>query len=829
MCAKKKEVGIEENAVEKIINRPLAKAVHDYMMPFAEYIILERALPRVEDGLKPVQRRILYAMHELNMKPDGPFKKSARVVGDCLGKYHPHGDTSIYGAMVNMAQDFNMRNTLVHGHGNFGSIDGDGAAAMRYTEVKLEKLACELLRDLEKDTVKWVKNFDDSLEEPDILPGRFPNLLVNGCMGIAIGLATKIPPHNITEVIDGVIAYIDDPKISIDDMLNIIKGPDFPTGGFVIADKEALKELYSTGKGKVTIRSKVDIESLDNGRQCIVITEIPYNVNKAELQQRILALREDMANKAKDKKDSPLNGIQEITDESDRNGIRVAIRLKKGEDAIKILNILYQKTDLQVNFWANMVAIADGRPQQMGLLQIIKYYTNHQRTIILKRSQYDLRVAKDREHILDGFAIILPEIDKVIALIKSSNSRSEAKEKLRDAFSISEKQADAILDLKLVNLTRLEINKIEKELRELKSTIAKLEKIVNSQTEQLNTVREELLEIRDRFKTKRLSVMVSSVEDIEHKPFEVSKAQSKRGYVVIDGDGMIKFVSPRQFLSANREEIKDKNSLCRHLLYTDKGDQTIIFSNLGNCYKLNTETIHESSWNGKGDSLNTICSLALPEEKAIGAINLEEDNLEKEIYIFTKQGMVKKSLIKDYSVNKDQYQVLVLKENDEAIGVEIKKDDASIVFVTDDGMAINTENSDYPVQGRKAGGVIGASLADDASVIWAGQCECIDNELLGEFVVVSNKGYAKRTIASTVEIGKRARKGLKIIDTGNGKLLFGSIVTISYNIAFVDDKNEVSIVNTEDILIDRNRLSKGKPLPSAVNCNKATRHYSDLV
>lgn len=829
MCAKKKETVVEETVVEKIINRPLAKAVHDYMMPYAEYIILERALPRVEDGLKPVQRRILYAMHELNMKPDGPYKKSARVVGDCLGKYHPHGDSSIYGAMVNMAQDFNMRSTLVNGHGNFGSIDGDGAAAMRYTEVKLEKLACELLRDLEKDTVKWVKNFDDSLDEPDVLPGRFPNLLVNGTMGIAIGLATKIPPHNITEVIDGVIAYIDNPKITLEEMLTIIKGPDFPTGGFVVADEESLKELYSTGKGKVTIRSKVDIESADNGRQSIVITEIPYNVNKAELQQKILALREDMANKAEDKKDSALNGIQEITDESDRNGIRVVIRLKKGEDAIKILNVLYQKTDLQTNFCANMVAIADGRPQQLGLLQIIKYYTNYQRTIVLKRSQYDLRIAKDREHLLDGFVIILPEIEKVVELIKSSNSRTEAREKLREAFGLSEKQADAILDLKLVNLTRMEIGRIEKELRELKLLIAKLEKIVNSQVEQLNTVREELLDIRDRFKTKRLSVMVSSFDDIEHKPFDVTKAQTKRGYVVIGCDGKAKFVSPRQFLSAEREEITSKNEIAKQLLYTDKGNQTIIFSNLGNCFKLNTESIVEKAWSDEGESLASLFSQAEANEKAIGAINLDEEIMDKEIYIFTRQGMVKKSLVKDYVVSKEQYQVLVLKEGDEAIAVEIKKESHAIVFVTDDGMAINTASEDYPLQGRKAGGVIGASLGDGANVVWAGQGECFDNELLGEFLTISDKGYAKRTIASTVEIGKRARKGVKIMDVSSGKIIYGGLVTLSYYIALVDTKNTVNMVNSEDILIDRNRLSKGKPFPLSVNCVSAVRHYPDLA
>ncbi len=486
-----KKTVIEETYTERIVDKTLEKAVHEFMMPYAESIILDRALPRVEDGLKPVQRRILYTMHELNIKPDGPFKKSARVVGDCLGKYHPHGDSSIYQAMVNLAQDFNMRNPLVNGQGNFGSIDGDGAAAMRYTEVKLEPLACEMLKDLEKDTIKWVKNFDDSLDEPDVLPAAFPNLLVNGATGIAIGLATKIPPHNLTEVIDGTIALIDNPKMSVKELLGIIKGPDFPTGAF-ITEGDTFEDIYTTGRGKIMMRAKVGIETEGN-KQSIVITELPYNVNKSMLQLRIKDLRDELAQKDKN---NVLSGIQAIVDESDRNGIRVVIRLKKGEDPRVVLDYLYQKTDLQCNFNVNIVAIADGRPQQLGLVPLLNYYIAHRRDVVYKRSQYDLAVAKKRENILDGFAIILPDIDGVVAIIKASNSRSDAKEKLKDKYGINDKQADAILDLRLVNLTKLEVGKIEKELADLKKTIARLTTIVGSKKEQLNVEREELQEIR---------------------------------------------------------------------------------------------------------------------------------------------------------------------------------------------------------------------------------------------------------------------------------------------------------------------------------------------
>ncbi|MCI5790786.1 MAG: DNA topoisomerase 4 subunit A [Clostridiales bacterium] len=820
---------VEELPVEeKIISRPLSKAIPDFMMPYAEYIILERALPRVEDGLKPVQRRILYTMNELNMKPDGPYKKSARVVGDCLGKYHPHGDTSIYDAMVKMAQEFNMRNTLVNGHGNFGSIDGDGAAAMRYTEVKLEVLACELLRDLDKDTVKWVKNFDDSLMEPDLLPGRFPNLLVNGSMGIAIGLATNIPAHNLSEVIDGVVAFIDNPKIKLPDLLKIIKGPDFPTGGFIIPG-DTFESIYETGKGKFFIRARAEIENAGNGKQAIVITEIPYGVNKARLQQRIMELRDDAVEAAKKnsaKADITLSGIQEIVDESDRNGIRVVIRLKKGEDAFKVLDYLYKKTDMQVSFGVNMVAIADGRPQQLGLTEYLNYYVKHQQNVILKRSQFDLNNAKKREHILDGYVIILPDIDTVVQLIKTSSSRSEAKDKLRAHFGLTEKQADAILDLKLVNITRMEVTKIEKELRELKQLIAELEKIVSSKTEQLKVVKKELLEIRQKYPCKRLSIIVNNEEDIAHKPYEINTDEGKRGYVSVDANGLVKFLSPRQYSIADRSEPTVVNETSKVMQFVDKNEQIILFGSLGNCYRLNVNDMRESGWKDKGETLTEIYADAPKDEKVVSAIKLTENNADKQVFIVTKNGMVKRSDLSEYIVNKDSYLGMVLKEGDEVVVAEIADGNSNLVFVSSDGLSLNTPVEEYPVQGRKAGGVIGMSLNDGASVAWAGQIEREDDEIIGELLLVSN-GYAKRVVASYVEPSKRARKGVKVIDLTDKRLVFAGAVKEECKIALINKQGVVFTVDSEDVLIDRNRAGKGKPLVVSADCYYGVKQIAE--
>ena len=808
---------------EKIIDRPLSKAIPDYMMPYAEYIILERALPRVEDGLKPVQRRILYTMHDLGMKPDGPYKKSARVVGECLGKYHPHGDSSIYEAMVKMAQDFNMRNILVDGHGNFGSIDGDGAAAMRYTEVKLAPLACELLRDLDKDTVKWAKTFDDSGLEPDLLPGKFPNLLVNGSMGIAIGLATNIPPHNLTEVIDGVIAYIDNPRITLSNVLNYIKGPDFPTGGFVIPD-DPLETIYETGRGRIRMRARAEIENVGNGKQQIVVTEIPYGVDKSKLQQKIMKLRDDAVAAKKedaDKKLSVFIGIQEIVDESDKNGIRVVIKIKKGEDAVKVLNALYQKTDLQCNFGVNMVAIADGKPQQLGLMDVIRYYVEHQRVVVLRRSQFDLGNAKKREHILDGFVVILPDIDTVVQIIKTSNSRTEARDRLRQHFELSEKQADAILDLRLANITKMEVTKIQKELAELKIQIARLEKIIGSKGEQLKVVRAELSEIREKYRSKRLSIIVDNMDDIEHKAFQAESGEGKRGYVAIDAVGNVRFVNPRRYMIADRTNPTSVDETAKDLVYVEKNETVVVFGDKGNCYRLDVAGMRESAWTDRGEPLDQIFADAEPGEKAVALVKLTEENQEKELLIVTANGMVKRSPVREYVVNKDVYQGMVLKEGDEVVSVEIKREENNLVFVSTDGLCLNC-NDEIPSQGRKAGGVIGMVLNDGEKVRWAGQIPTEYDEIIGELLLISD-GYAKRVIASYVEPSKRARKGIKVIDTLGRGLLYAGHVAEPCVISVVDKTGAVNNVDSEDILIDRNKNGKGKPFPIAVGSLTAVK------
>ena len=827
MCARKKIEPQAEVFEEKIIEQPLERAIHDYMMPYAESVILDRALPRVEDGLKPVQRRILYTMHELNMKPDGPYKKSARVVGDCLGKYHPHGDTSVYGAMVNLAQDFNMRAPLVDGNGNFGSIDGDSAAAMRYTEVKLAPLACELLRDLDKDTVKWNKNFDDSLKEPDVLPGKFPNLLVNGSAGIAIGLATKIPPHNLTEVIDGTVAVIDNPKITIDELLGIIRGPDFPTGGF-IAEGDSFKDIYTTGRGKIIMRAKVDIEN-DNGKQNIIVHEIPYNVNKSSLQIKIKELRDDLAEKQG--KNSILAGIQEIVDESDRNGIRVAIKLKKGEDATKVLDFLYQKTDLQCNFNVNMIAIADGRPQQLGLIQILKYYIAHQREVVLKRSQFDLNNAKKREHILDGYAIILPDIDNVVQIIKTSSSRSEARDRLRQAYSLSERQADAILDLKLVNLTRLEVGRIEKELAEVKKLIATLTKIVNSKAEQLAVVRTELLEVRNKYRMKRLTTIVSNLDEIEHKPFEASKTATKRGYVLCGADGTLKFAGKVEYLNSGaRTKPADIYDVVKDHVYFDGSGYVYAFTDKGNCVRVDVDAIADGRSKNGGTEIFNLAKDAEIGERCVKLMTFGEKDEDKEIYFFTKNGMVKKSFVRDYIVNKNFYKAVVLKDDDEVLNVEIKQDDTSVFMISDDGFCVNIPHEEFNSTGRISGGVIGMSLNDKAHVLFAGQLEQdpIDKIAAGELIFITKTGFAKRVYASNVETMKRARKGDNQMDVKIGDLIFADVVTNAYDVAIIHVDGKVDMLNTEDVQIVRVARSKGKPCPAAEGAVCAVKHCGNV-
>ena len=498
--AKKKlpDKPIVKDDPSRIIQSSMEEVMHNSMIPYAEHVILERALPRVEDGLKPVQRRILYTMMELGTTPDKPHRKCARIVGDCLGKYHPHGDSSVYDALVRMAQGFSMRGPMVDGHGNFGSIDGDSAAAMRYTEARMAPLALQMLRDIEKDTVPFRLNFDDTLKEPDMLPARFPNLLVNGASGIAVGLATNIPPHNLGEAVNAVIAQIENPDISLDELMQILPAPDFPTGGVLVKNDE-LRKGYETGRGKLALRARVHIEDGAAGRKLLCITEVPYQVNKAAMLEKILKLSEE--------KKAALGGIYDIRDESDREGMRAVVELKRDVDPQRVLNYLYKYSDLQVTFGMNMVAIAEGKPRLMGLKSIIGHFIRHQKDVVTRRTEYELKQARARAHILQGLMIAVDNLDEVIALIRSSKTPKEAKARLMERFALTDVQAQAILDMRLQRLTNLEILALRKEYEELLKLIDKLEGILGSEKKLLNVIRKELKEIAEEFADERRTTL----------------------------------------------------------------------------------------------------------------------------------------------------------------------------------------------------------------------------------------------------------------------------------------------------------------------------------
>lgn len=813
--SKEESVKIDKSV---IITKSLEEIMHESMLPYAEYVILDRAIPRVEDGLKPVQRRILYTMKDLGLTPEKPYKKSARTVGECLGKYHPHGDTSVYDAMVRMAQPFNMRMLLVDGHGNFGTVDGDGAAAMRYTETRLNPLAMELLRDLDKDTVKWNLNFDDTVKEPDTLPGRFPNLLVNGCMGIAVGLATNIPPHNLTEVIDGVIAYINSPRIPLKQMMKIIKGPDFPTGGYVVGGDELVK-AYETGKGKLILRAKVHIEGEE--KRNIVITEIPYQVNKAKLLQKILALRES-------DKDN-FGCISEITDESDRTGMRAVIRLKKGSNAINVLNKLYVKTELQCNFGVNIVAIADGKPQQLGLIDIIKYYVDYQREIIVRRTKFDLAKAKDRAHIVEGLLIAVKNIDKVIKIIKTSSSVTVAKQRLRETFVLSEKQAQAILDMRLARLTNLEVNRLEEEYKELMDLIKKLTEILESKKLQMQVIKDELKDIRKRFKDPRRSVMVDDIKDITIQ--SDTDEQPVRDYcIAVSSDDYIKKVPMKSYALATREigSTSTLNQVIPILFQTQDNHMLYAFTNLGNCYKIKMSALPEVKWRDKGVKLQDVVKNIPTTEKIVKIYPILEDMPDKDLLFMTRQGMVKRTNMKELGLMKSAYQVMKLKDDDEIISITRFDKEKTLLFVTKGGMVLNAETTDIPLQGRVAGGVKGINLASDDEVIYSYQ---VNDE--GEVAMLTDKGYGKRVLLCKIEPMARYRKGVKLIDlkpSENGsQLIFAGYVTHPYYIVGLTKKEEIIYTFTNELNIE-NRTTKGKCISNrrkSIPLLSATRHKTE--
>ena len=769
------------------------EVMHNSMLPYSENVILDRALPRVEDGLKPVQRRILYAMHEMGLTPDKPYKKSARIVGDCLGKYHPHGDSSVYGAMVRMAQPFSMRMKLVDGHGNFGSSDGDPPAAMRYTEARMSPLALELLRDLDKDTVTWSPNFDDSMEEPNMLPGRFPNLLVNGASGIAVGLATNIPPHNMGEAIDAVVAVIDNPKITTAELLKVIHGPDFPTGGFVIP-VDSMESIYETGKGKLKLRARLHIED-DGGKKNIVITEMPYQVSKAEVLKAVAKLRDD--NK------ELLGGISEIADESDKTGMRAVIRLKREADAGKIVSILFKKTNLELGYSVNMVAIAGGKPEQMGLKDILTYYVAYQRDVIVRRTTFDLKAAKQRAEIVRGLLIAIRNIDEVIRIIKSSESTPKAKIALRERFDLTDDQAQAIVDMRLKALTHLEVGKLEEELAELEKRIAYLSAILASPRRQYGVIKDEILQIKKAMNSPRVSVILDGENGERIELPTAEEAVSYRdGVLVRSTEGTLRFMSQKNWSALVKDSASLKGELPAESVAVNNKGWTYVFTDRGNIARLDITDVTERRWKEKGMNLTQFNRELHPDEKPVKLMFFPSTPV-GELVFFTRGGMVKRSDWNDFTSMRTAGGAIILGEGDRLINVENVDDDLNVLEVTDGGLCLVYRVTEIPVQGRKAAGVRGVKLGEGDRIAFGGQ---IDDE--GEIIVMTDAGYMKRVIASTIDPGARYLKGVKIVEMDKGTVVYIGTVKMPYDLA-VNSGGDTFVVNTEDIRLDT-RTTKGK-------------------
>ena len=773
--------------VETIITKSMEDVMHDSMMPYSEYVILERALPRVEDGLKPVQRRILYTMHELGITPDKPHRKCARIVGDCLGKYHPHGDTSVYDALARMAQPFVMRGVLVDGHGNFGSIDGDSPAAMRYTEARMTPLALEMLRDIEKDTVGFHLNFDDTQKEPDLLPARYPNLLVNGASGIAVGLATNIPPHNLGEVIDGTVAMIDNPDITTAELMKYIPAPDFPTGGILACDEE-LTTAYETGRAKVQLRAKVHMEDGPSGRKLIVITEMPYQVSKSGLLEKILRLSEE--------RKAQLAGIHDIRDESDRTGMRAVVEVKRDHDAEKILNLLYKYTDLQTTVGVNMVAIAGGKPVQMGLKQMLAYYVEHQKDVITRRTKYELAQAEARAHILEGLIVAVDNLDEVIALIRASKNPKEAKLRLMERFGFTEIQAQAILDMRLQRLTNLEILALKKEYEDLTKLINKLRGILKSEKKLMGVIKTELLEVREKYADARRTELVDGFEKIvvaEEKP------AADEAVVLLTGSGFFKRMAPRVFekgMADAPEEIAFRlNAMTDEKLY--------IFTDMGNCYGIPVAQVPDCRWRERGMAPGGVLPGLEDNERIVSIQRLPEDE-KRRVVMLTEKGQVKRVEPAELNVRKTKYAAISLKDDDKLIFVEPVDENKSLLCITVQGMAIHFTAMEVPVQGRTAAGVRGMNV-DTASGDRI--LRVIPNDDEGEVIIATDKGYMKRCLLIDFDLQARGGKGVKCFNLqkngANGTKVVDVIaVKQPYSFAAVQSGGAEQIFSTDDIKIE---------------------------
>ena len=776
---------MEDNIFDKVHEVDLQKKMEESYIEYAMSVIASRALPDVRDGLKPVQRRILFSMIELNNGPDKPHRKCARIVGDTMGKYHPHGDSSIYGALVNMAQDWSTRYPLVDGHGNFGSVDGDGAAAMRYTEARLSKISMEMLADINKNTVDFAPNFDETEKEPVVLPSRYPNLLVNGTSGIAVGMATNIPPHNLRETISAVVKIIDnyveeDRDTGMDEILSIVKGPDFPTGAMILGTR-GIEEAYRTGRGKIRVRAVTDIETLPNGKSQIIVTELPYMVNKARLIEK-------MAELVRDKK---IDGITSINDHSNREGMRICIELRRDANANVILNQLYKHTQLQDTFGVNMLALVNNEPKVMNLLDMLKYYLQHQEDVVTRRTKYDLNKAQERAHILEGLLKALENIDEVICIIRASKNTQEAKEGLITAFGLTEVQAQAIVDMRLRALTGLERARLQGEYDELVNKIRELKAILGDRNLLLRVIRQEILLIAEKYgDDRRTSIGFDeydlSMEDLIPKENTVI-AMTKLGY--------IKRMTVDNFRSQNRggKGIKGMatihNDYMEELLMTTTHHYLMFFTNMGRVYRLKAYEIPEASRTARGTAIVNLLSLQA-EEKITAVIPVNEFKAGEFLFMATRKGVVKKTPIEDYSnVRKTGLAAISLRDDDELIEVKFTDGKKDVILITKFGQCIRFHESDVRQTGRVSMGVRGINLQDEDEVIGM-QLSCQGDYLL----IVSEKGMGKRTSVGEFTCQNRGGKGVKCYKITEKT---GNVVGVKA----VNEENEIMLITTEGIII----------------------------
>ncbi|WP_313756644.1 DNA gyrase subunit A [Tissierella sp.] len=765
-----------DNVVEVNIEKEMKKSYLDYSMS----VIMSRALPDVRDGLKPVHRRIIYAMDELSMGPDKQYRKSARVVGDVLGKYHPHGDTSVYDAMVRLAQDFNTRYLLVDGHGNFGSIDGDGAAAMRYTEAKMTKLTMEMLRDIEKNTIDYRPNFDETLKEPVVLPSRFPNLLVNGSSGIAVGMATNIPPHNLKEVIDGVVMLIDNPESTVDDLMTVIKGPDFPTAAHIMG-KEGIKDAYRTGRGKIIVRAVAEIEETNKGRHRIIVTELPYQVNKANLIEKI-------AEYVRDKK---IEGISDLRDESDREGLRIVVEIKRDANPNVVLNNLYKHTQFQTTFGVIMLALVDNEPKILNLKEILTYYIEHQKDIITRRTQFDLNKAEERAHIVEGLKIALDNIDEVIRIIRSSKTEAIAKEALMNNFALSDKQSQAILDMRLRRLTGLEREKLEEEYEGLIKEINRFKEILANERLVYQIIKEEILEIKEKHGDPRRTRIMHSADDIDIEDM----IEEEDVVITLTHFGYIKRTPEYTYKTQKRGGkgiialTTREEDFVEDLYITSTHDTILFFTNKGKVFSLKAYEIPEGGRQAKGTAIINLLNLT-GDEKVSAIVPIDKNTTESNLVFITKEGIIKKTGLDNFeNIRKNGIIAISLRDSDELIGVRKTDGNKEIIVVTKKGMSIRFDENDVREMGRNAMGVKAISLKDNDQVV---AMELVEEGK--KLLVISEYGFGKRTALDEYKTQNRGGKGLI---TYHIREKTGDIVSAKV----VDDNDELLMISFTGTII----------------------------